>query len=475
MSPRNLVLTLAVSLLALALWYVPDTVNRNRSVYRVFSPLVDIRTQIKSRYVEDIDDDELVQGAIQGMLDALDPYSRYISPSELDAFNQETSGIVPGIGVVITLQDGMITVISPIEDSPAFQAGIMPGDRILAIGNEPTKSMTLSRVADKLRGEPGTSVSLEIRHEHTGRMETVRLTRREIHIRSVKGVVRRPDGDWDMMLDRDSRIGYLRITNFVETTGSEMAQAVMQLGRSDVRGIIIDLRNNPGGLLEQAVNVSSLFLPQGVIVTTKGRWAPPSSFMASGDPICPRTPIVILINRYTASAAEIVSGALKDHRRATLVGARTYGKGTVQSVFPLEDNRGAIKITTAYYYLPNGRNIHRRKDATLWGVDPDIDIELTTREFLELQHSRAQADLLFVPKDVATSTVPTSTAAATATAPAASAATAPTPILIDRQLARALQVLQQTLATQPADVADATTSPTPISLPVTQPAVGGTR
>lgn len=435
MSRRNLVWILAVSLLAVLFWQMPNVSSRNRSIYEVFSPLVDIHAQIHGRYVEPVDDEALLTGAIEGMLGGLDPYSRYIPATELESFNQQTSGMVPGIGIFLSVRDGMLTVISPLEDSPAFRAGIMPGDRIIGIEGESTKSMTLSEAARRLRGKAGTRVVFDVQHALSGRRETLTLQRAEVRIRSVKGYIRRLDGGWDYLVDREARIAYIRITQFVEGTGEELQIALGALHSERAAGLVLDLRGNPGGLLKSAVAVANLFIDEGAIVTTKGRWAKAQTVRATSDNTYPPVPMAVLINHGSASASEIVAGALRDHGRATVIGTRSFGKGSVQSLFPLEGGRGAIKITTAYYYLPKGRNIHRRADAEQWGVDPDIELALRAEEFMAVRESRRTADLLFQP-GTTTGTAPTT----------GTRSASPKPLIIDRQLARALAEVRGRLA-----------------------------
>ncbi|NLX05491.1 MAG: S41 family peptidase [Phycisphaerae bacterium] len=441
MSHRNLVWILAVFLFVLLLWHAPDTVMRHRSFYNVFAPLADIRAQIHKNYVEDVQDEQLLEGAVQGMVQGLDPFSRYIPPDELETFNQQTSGMVPGIGIFLTVENGILKVISPVENSPAYKAGILPGDRIMGIDGEPTKTMSLFDAAARLRGQPGTTVVIEVEHELTETTERLTLQRAEVRIHSVKGYVRSPDGGWDYRIDPDQGIGYVRVTSFTEETPHELADVLVKLRSEPIKALIIDLRFNPGGLLQSAVDIANYFIDEGPIVSTKGKWAKPMVLNASSENTFPPVPMVVLVNQYSASAAEIVAGALKDHHRATLIGVRTFGKGSVQSVFPLDGGQGALKLTTAYYYLPSGRNIHRRANSDEWGVDPAIEIRLTGPELIELQQARAQADVLYTgePNGEETAERP------------------PVPVLIDRQLQRALELLRAQLA--PATTPAATTAP----------------
>ncbi len=434
MSKKNLVWIFAVIILGLLFWYIPDTVNRQREFYRVFAPLADIRAQIHKNYVEPVDDKKLLRGAIKGMIQQLDPFCRYIPPEQLKSFDQRTNGTIQGIGIFLEERDGWLTVISPLEGSPAFRAGIQAGDQILKINGESTKSMTLYEAVKKLTGPAGTKVTVEIRHQATGKIETISMIRSVVEIHSVKGYVRKPDGHWDYMIDRKHGIAYIRITGFLGNTASELDNAWHALIPENPKALILDLRSNPGGLLRSAVDVANRFLDKGVIVSTKGRWQEKFSWKATPENTYKPLPMVILINQYTASAAEIVSGALQVHKRATIIGVRSFGKGSVQTIIPLRNNYGAIKITTAYYYLPNGRNIHRRPHSKVWGVDPDIKVPLTPKEQIAIEISRRKADIIL--PHFSTRSVSTRSGIANKYIPEK-----PVHIIIDRQLKTALEYL----------------------------------
>ncbi len=438
MPKRNLVWILAIILLLLLFWKWPDTVQQQRDFYKVFAPLAEIRAQIHRSYVEPVDDEKLMQGAVQGMVQKLDPYSKYIPPDQMMSFDQQTSGTVQGIGIFLEDRPGFLTVLSPLEDSPAFKAGILAGDQILRIEGESTKNMSMEEAAKRLSGPAGTKVTVEVRHEIDGKVEVVALTREAIHVYSIKGFVRKLNGNWDYMVDPKNKIGYIRITGFLTHTAEELDQAFRRLQEQSVRALILDLRTNPGGLLETGVEVTDRFLRSGVIVSTKGRFQQESVWKAGEENTYKPLPMVVLVNEYSASAAEIVSGALKDHKRAKIVGVRTYGKGSVQSLLSLGKDLGEIKITTAYYYLPSGRNLHRRPNDKVWGVDPDIVVPLGIKEQMEIEESRRQADVLW-------GRITTSTA----TSSYAGKIPAPKPLIIDRQLTKAIDLLRADLTTQP--------------------------
>ena len=430
MPKRNIAWMLVIILIALLFWKLPSTVARRDTVYRTFEPLVDIRREILKSYVEEVDEKELIHGAIDGMLSRLDPYSTYFPPEHLAELKRATTGSFGGIGVEIGMKDGWLTVISPIEDTPAFRAGLLAGDRIIEIEGEGTKGMGMLDAVKKLTGKPGSKVTVGVRHELKNEEMTVTLTRDVIKIVSVKGWERAGDGGWRYIIDPEERIGYVRITKFMPDTPEAMDGAVKKLQSLGMKALILDLRINPGGLLESAIGVSDRFLSSGVIVSTKGRWSQKKDSTARKEGTYPDFPVAVLVSRFSASAAEIVSGALRDHKRAIVIGERTFGKGSVQSVITLEDRQGAIKLTTAYYYLPGGTCIHRSeraKETDKWGVEPLVKVKLTDEEWVELLKARRVADVIR----------PTSLPTTTATSQ-------PHP-LIDRQLRAALDNLKSVL------------------------------
>jgi len=317
----------------------------------------EVLSQVRESYVSEIDERELVRGALKGMLSELDPHSRYVDGGDLDELEADTTGEFGGIGIEIGLMDDHFVVIAPMPDSPANSAGLAAGDRILELDNTSLRGKRLTDVVELLRGEPGSDVHLLISNDQQTR--DVTLTRAIIELASVE----------EQMLEPG--YGYIRISQFHNTTGKDFLGALKKLtekNQSSLEGLVLDLRDNPGGVLQASVSVADAFLEDGLIVYTSGRL--PSShlkYRASGKDTLAGKPIVILINGGSASAAEIVAGALKDHSRATLIGATSYGKGSVQSVMPLDDHR-AIKLTTAYYYTPNGASIHNI------GIEPDMRV-----------------------------------------------------------------------------------------------------
>ena len=328
-------------------------------------PLEELRTfaevmdRIKAAYVEPVDDKTLLENAIKGMLSNLDPHSAYLEPEAYAELQESTSGEFGGLGVEVGIEDGFIKIISPIDDTPASQAGIQPGDLIIKIDGQPTKGLSMTEAVDKMRGKAGSKILLTLVREG-GQPFDVELIRAVIKVKSVKSQL------------LEDHYGYLRISQFQVNSGEEVGKALAALKKQNdgkkLRGIVLDLRNNPGGVLQAAVEVTDHFLKKGLIVYTKGRIAN-SELRFSADPAdaSEGVPLVVLINGGSASASEIVAGALQDHKRRVLMGTDSFGKGSVQTVLPLNNDR-ALKITTALYFTPNGRSIQAQ------GIVPDIEV-----------------------------------------------------------------------------------------------------
>lgn len=319
---------------------------------KLFATVFDL---VQRNYVEDVNPQKLIYGAIQGMLTSLDPHSSFLTPDEYKELQVETKGVFSGIGIEISMKDGIITVVSPIEGTPADKAGIKANDKIVKIGDKSTKDMTLIEAVKLLRGEKGTQVKITIFREGWTQTKDFTLTRDVIPIKSVR---------WQRLEDG---YGYVRISNFQTNTTSDFEKALSELeGKNGLKGLILDLRNDPGGLLDQAVSVSNEFIDSGLIVYTDGRMADQKMrFEAHPKKHIRKYPIVVLVNEGTASASEIVAGALQDHRRAIIMGTQTFGKGSVQTIIPMDDG-SAVRLTTARYYTPNGRSIQAK------GITPDI-------------------------------------------------------------------------------------------------------
>jgi carboxyl-terminal processing protease len=322
---------------------------------KLFTEAMDI---VERHYVEKVDSETLIQGAINGMVKSLDPHSAYLSPELYKELQSDTKGSFGGIGIEITIQNDFPTVVSPIEDTPAFAAGLKAGDQIIRIDNKSTKGISIFEAVKQLRGGENTKVRLTIMRKDSSQPLNIAITRAIINIRSVKSRI------------IEGNIGYIRIASFQERTTEDVKKAVAEISKAAAPcGLVLDMRNNPGGLLDQAVRVSDIFLKSGVIVSIAGRTkSQENRFTASDNRNEPSCPIVILVNEGSASAAEIVAGALQDNGRAIVMGTQTFGKGSVQTVIPFE-NGSALKLTTAKYYTPKGRSIQAE------GILPDIIVE----------------------------------------------------------------------------------------------------
>ncbi len=330
----------------------------DRSTYEDLEAFSNVLAIVRKNYVEETETQALIEGAINGMLGALDPHSAYLTPDSYKELQVDTEGSFGGLGIEITIRDGILTVVSPIEDTPAYRAGVQAGDQIIKINDELTKDMSLIQAVKKMRGKQGTEITISVRREGVPRLIDVPLIREVIKIRSVKSKT------------LEDGYAYIRVTQFQDRTSHDLDAALQKLGQENgqLQGMVLDLRNNPGGLLSQAVKVSDLFLSSGMIVYTEGRlesqkqkyFAHPGGYMD--------IPMVVLINGGSASASEIVAGAVQDHGRAVVLGTKTFGKGSVQTILPV-DGGAALRLTTAMYFTPNGRSIQ------VTGIVPDIELE----------------------------------------------------------------------------------------------------
>lgn len=367
------------------------------SVFDQIDLLVDVRHEILKSYVEEPDQKAMVESAVRAMVDSLnDRYTVFLAPEDLEPFDKQVRGSFSGIGAEIDIFENRLRIVSPLDDSPAWQAGVMAGDIVLEIDGKTTEGIKINEAVQLLTGPEGTKVTIKVLHE-SGEEAVITITRAVINVRTVRGLHRDSQNHWDYILDPDNKIGYIRITQFTTPTAGDFRLAFDQLHRMGVRGLILDLRFNPGGLLESAVEISDLFLDEGKrIVSVKGRSVPERVEMSTQEGTIEPLPIVVLANEASASAAEIVTGALSDNGRAKFIGTRTFGKGSVQQVKMLENGQGALKITNAYYYLPNGRNIHRRDDAEVWGVDPQdgFYVPMTPNQIKKMIEVRREGDIL---------------------------------------------------------------------------------
>lgn len=328
-----------------------------KDVYKQIEIFTEVLRQVEKNYVEPEDPQKLIYGAIKGMVQSLDPHSSFMTKEEYEELMTETKGSFSGIGIEITIKDKILTVVSPIEGTPAYEAGLKAGDKIIMVEGQSTQDMSLIEAVKKIRGPEGTPVKLTIAREGVDKPLEFSITRGMIPLKSVRAYSLEPG------------IGYLRISNFQSNTAEDLSSALNDLEKDGaLKGLILDLRNNPGGLLAQAIDVSDLFLDSGVIVSTKGRESANNiQATAHKDEKRRNYPIIVLVNGGSASAAEIVAGALQDNKRALILGTRTFGKGSVQSILPLSDGSG-LRLTTARYYTPSGKSIQSS------GITPDIEI-----------------------------------------------------------------------------------------------------
>lgn len=365
--------------------------------------LSEILNIIDTNYVEPIDDEKLFESAVEGMVGQLDEHSSFITREDLDELRESLDQEFGGIGIEVTLdpETKELTVLSPLVGTPAYVAGIRAGDKIVSVDGEPTRGFTLQDAVRRLRGKPGDKVKLQLIRKGEEKPLDVELERAEIPIESVRGDRRRLNGTWDFELTGHPGLGYIRINNFGERTAQEVAEALASLEAAGAKGLILDLRENPGGLLTAAVDVCELFVPpSNTIVTTRGRnGVVDEEYKAGGSaPVC-NLPMCVLVNRFSASASEIVAACLQDYDRATIFGERTYGKGTVQKVHEVEGGKGVLKLTTSSYWRPSGHNIHRlstSKETDEWGVKPDQggDVKLSDEELIKWHELRRQRDML---------------------------------------------------------------------------------
>ena len=367
----------ALALLMTASLATPVAQAASSETYRQLNLFGDVFERVRSDYVEEVSDKELIESAIDGMLSSLDPHSSYLNRESFEDMRVETKGEFGGLGIEVTMENGLVKVVSPIDDTPAAKAGVKAGDFITHLDGEQVLGLTLSEAVDRMRGLVGTEIILMIRREDVEQPIEIRITRAIIKIQSVRSRI-------------EESTAYIRITKFNEQAEvgliRELGKIKEELGDA-MTGVIIDLRNNPGGLLDQAIAISDAFLNQGEIVSTRGRRTDSMQrYNAKTGDLADSLPIVVLINGGSASASEIVAGALQDHRRAIILGVRSFGKGSVQTIIPLS-GQGAIRLTTARYYTPSGRSIQAK------GIEPDIEVTQGRVETEEQDDLRDEASL----------------------------------------------------------------------------------
>jgi carboxyl-terminal processing protease len=379
---RKIMVSAALAAVILAAGYLTATAQQQQprsgasETYRSLNLFGDVFERVRADYVREVGDVELIENAINGLLTSLDPHSGYLSEKSFRDMQVQTRGEFGGLGIEVTMENGLVKVVSPIDETPAARAGVKPGDFITHLNGEPVLGLTLNEAVEKMRGPVNSDIKLTIRREGRDAFD-VTIRRAVIRIQSVRSRL-------------EGNVGYIRITTFNEQTDVGVRRAVNslkeQLG-SMPKGFVLDLRNNPGGLLDQAINVSDAFLDKGEIVSTRGRRSDDAQrHNAKPGDLTDGNPIVVLINGGSASASEIVAGALQDHRRAVLLGTKSFGKGSVQTIIPLPGH-GAMRLTTAHYYTPSGRSIQAK------GIEPDIQVEQATIERTAQGDRRREADL----------------------------------------------------------------------------------
>ena len=356
--------------------YSANAQKNTAETYRQLDLFGDVFERVRTDYVKQVEDKKLIESAINGMLTSLDPRSSYMSPKKFKAMQIQTKGEFGGLGIEVTMENGFVKIVSPIDDTPAFRAGLKSGDLISHLDGQPVQGLTLAQAVEKMRGKVKTKIRLMVRRNTLSPFE-VTITRAIIKIRSVRHRI-------------EGEIGYLRVTSFTENTKEGITRNIKTMRESlgeKLKGLVVDLRNNPGGLLDEAIKVADAFLDRGEIVSTRSRRANDTQrYNAKPGDLVFRLPIVVLINGGSASASEIVAGALQDHHRAVILGTRSFGKGSVQTIIPLAGH-GAIRLTTAEYFTPSGRSIQAK------GIKPDIEVKQARIESFEPQSGRREADL----------------------------------------------------------------------------------
>ncbi|MBK8576415.1 MAG: S41 family peptidase [Elusimicrobia bacterium] len=345
--------------------FLPPVRSAVDETYQQIALVVDVLQHIREQYVEDVDQKKLIYGAAAGMARTLDPFSQFMEPDDHKEMKTETQGQFGGLGIRIAVRDGWLTVITPMPETPAYRLGILPGDKIVKIEGDVTQGLAVEDAVQRLRGKPGTKVSITIMREGDKEPRDFTITREIIKILSVRSAL------------LEGNIGYVKLNEFIETSQTDMRKALKELKEKGMASLVLDLRNDPGGLLTSAVDVTKLFVGDSkIVVYTQGRAQPRQDFFADSHAPFSDIPMAVLVNGGSASASEIVTGALQDHKRAVIIGSETFGKGSVQSVIPLDDG-SALRLTVAKYYTPNGRSIHRDEKTKVGGITPDIVIPVS--------------------------------------------------------------------------------------------------
>lgn len=413
--------------------------KRDAEYYELLKLFADTLDQVDRNYVKDVSRRELMEAAIRGMMSKLDQYSNYIPPEEIEQFKGSVESEFGGIGIQVSIEGGQLQIISPIVGSPAYKAGLLAGDKIMQIEGKTTKGITLEGAVKQMKGKVGTEVKVTVEHPADGKTETVTLKREIVRVDTVMGDRRNDKDAWDYIYDKEKKIGYIRINSFSRHTTDELSAALKTLSEQEMKALVVDLRFNPGGLLSSAIEVSDLFISKGRIVSTAGRNTTERVWDAKEAGTFAGFPMAILVNKYSASASEIVSACLQDHQRAVVIGERTWGKGSVQNIINLEDGKSALKLTTAGYLRPSGKNIHRADSAgpdEEWGVKPNDGFEVKNNDAENSAYLRYRRDRDILKKEAKEPTEPKDGD--------------PAPF-VDKQLQSALDYLTKQLAEKPAE------------------------
>jgi len=417
---------------------LPQMAATQDAVVNTYGALVEVDALAKQQYVESIEGDRLVEGAIRGMMRQLDPYSGYIAPHELAAFERRSRGGYVGVGIMIGMVDDRPAVIAPIEGSPAAHAGIYPGDTILSIDGTDVTSHSVFDIEEMLVGQPHTTVRMRVLHDGESEPHAVVLKREVVQVMSVRGFGRTESGETEYIVDATRRIAYIRVSDFHDATSREFDQALASLQARRAAAVVLDLRFNPGGIMQEAISMVDRFVADGLILATVTRRQAVAEYRATANNTLADLPVVVLVNGASASSAEIVSGALQARGRAVVVGTRTFGKGSVQHLIHLTNQNAAVKLTTAYYRLPDGRFIHRTAGNTGtrdWGVIPDVIVPLTDDQEHAIRDARRELDLAFLSDEPGTGE------AGADAATRAESSSEPQRLPIDPQLAKALEII----------------------------------
>jgi len=388
---------LGVAVIGSTIAVATNAIRTSADEYGFFDPIVDVERLIDGLYVDETEIDKLQLGAINGMIDELnDPYTTFVPKRDTEKFARDLTGEYVGIGAEVQIRDGWLTISSPLDGSPSWKAGVMADDRVIKIDGESTEGHTIDDAIDQLIGEPDTKVVITV--ERGAETLDIEIIRGHIKVQAVKGFMRvEGDGAWEHVIDVERNIGYIRLTQFTPKAALEIAVAINKAEKYQMlNGLILDLRFNPGGLLDEAIKIADMFLEEGTIVSTKGRVFDERIISAHKKNTITDMPLVVLVNGQSASASEVLSGALSDHERAIVIGTRSFGKGSVQTVRALESGAGVLKITEQYYYLPSGRLLHRRNDSTIWGVDPTAGyyVPISNEELVEMLTARRAQEVI---------------------------------------------------------------------------------